>query len=91
MSLSKVIPIGSVGSLSLQESAGMVSVKVTVSQALGGGSVAGAVKASATAEVDVSAQVLIDAGLELAAAKFPAVASLLQAAKVAIDAELAKA
>jgi len=33
---------------------------------------------------------LIDAGLELAAAKFPSAAGLIAAAKAGIDAELAK-
>ena len=90
MAYSKVIQIGSAGQLSITEAAGIATVQVSLSEAVGGGSVAGAVKASVSAEVSISAMELVDAGLALAEAQFPSVASLIAAAKTAIDAEVAK-
>lgn len=89
--INKVIPLGTVGNLVLAEEAGVVSLKLSLAESVGGGSVAGVVKAGLSAEVELSAAQLIDVGLELAKAKFPSVASLIDAAKLAIDAELAKA
>lgn len=90
MGFSKVIPVGSAGSVSINEQDGVASVKVTLSQSAGGGEIAGFAKASLTAEIDISAQQLIDAGLELAKVKFPSAAALIDAAKAGIDAEMAK-
>lgn len=91
MSFSKVIPVGSAGQVEISEAAGVASFKVSLSQAAGGGPLEGFAKAKVSAEFDVSAAQLIKAGLELAKAKFPAAASIIDGAEAAIDAELAKA
>lgn len=91
MSFSKVIPVGSVGQLEISEAGGVATLKATLAQSAGGGSMEGVAKASASIELDVSAKQLIDAGLELAAAKFPMAAAAIEGAKAMIDAELAKA
>lgn len=84
----KQYPLGDVGQVSIGESAGVVSISVSASHQAGGGSLAGVASASLSATVQLSAKQLIDAGLDLAAAKFPAAASLIAAAKAGIDAEL---
>ena len=90
MGFSKEIVSGDAGSLIISEDSGVAKLALVGSVSLGGGSMAGVVKAKASVEVDVSAQQLIDAGLELAAHKYPAAAPLIEMAKKAIDAELAK-
>lgn len=90
MGFQKTIPIGSAGQVDLSEAGGIATLKVSLAQAVGGGSMAGVAKASASVEVDVSAAQLIDAGFELAKAKFPSVALLIDEAKLLVDAELAK-
>lgn len=87
---SKVIPIGAAGSLTISEAAGVASVVLALSESIGGGSTAGVAKGSVSAQVDVSAVQLIDAGLGLAAIKFPSFAAELALLKAAVDAELAK-
>lgn len=86
---SKVIQVGNAGQVAISEQGGVASVKVSLSEQVGGGSVAGVVKATVSAELDVSAKQLIDAGLDLAAAKFPAAAAAIEGAKAIIDAEMA--
>lgn len=86
----KVIPLGEAGSLTIAESGGVAKLSASIGASLGGGAVAGVLKGSATLELDVGAQQLVDLGLDLAAAKFPSVAPLIAAAKSAIDAQLAK-
>lgn len=90
MGFSKVIPVGEAGSISITESGGVATVKVALSQGVGGGSVAGFAKAQVSAEIDVSAIQLIDAGLALLKEKFPAAASIVDGAQAIIDAEVAK-
>lgn len=90
MAFSKVIPVGSAGALVLSEDAGVASISVSLKEALGQGALAGVASGSVSAQVSVSAKELIDAGLELIAAKFPSAAPLIEGLKSAIDAELAK-
>ena len=90
MSYSKVIPIGSVGQIEIKEEGGSASVKVSIAESVGGGDVAGVAKASLSAEIDISAIQLIDAGLSLVESKYPAIAGMVAMLKAAIDAEAAK-
>lgn len=90
MGFSKVIALGNAGSLTITEAGGIASVKVSVSESVGGGSVSGVAKAQLSAEVDVSAAMLIDAGLKLAAEKFPSAAIIIASVQAMVDAELAK-
>lgn len=84
----KEYPLGDVGQVSIGESGGVVSISVSASHSAGGGSLEGVASASLSATVQLSAKQLIDAGFDLAAAKFPAAASLIAAAKAGVDAEL---
>lgn len=88
-SKSFVGPAGS--SLSIEAANGEVKIVASESGELGGGEVQGFLKVKGSAEIDLEDQMIIDAGLDMAAAKFPMVASLIQGAKAAIDAELSKA
>lgn len=88
--LNKQYPLGSAGQVSISESAGVVSISVSASHSAGGGSMEGIASASLSASVQLSAKQLIDAGFELAAAKFPSAASLILAAKAGVDEELSK-
>lgn len=87
-SKSFVGPMGS--TLSIEASGGEVKIIASESGSLGGGEIEGVVTVKGSAEIDVKDQMLIDAGLDMAAAKFPVVASLIAGAKLVIDAELAK-
>jgi hypothetical protein len=87
--MEKEIKLGEVGALVVKEEGGIASVKLSLTASIGGGEVAGALKGSVSAEVDLDAKILIDVGMELAAAKFPAVAGILKGAKAMIDKELA--
>ena len=89
MSYSKVIQLGSVGSITISESAGNASVALSLNESVGGGDVKGFAKASVSVAVDVSAQELIDAGLALAEAKFPTAAAEIAGVKAIIDAAIA--
>lgn len=91
MSYSKVIPIGSMGSLTISEAGGDAKLSLSISDQAGGGPIAGVAKVSASVSADVSVQMLVDAGFELAKVKFPQFASEIDMAKGLIDAEMAKA
>jgi hypothetical protein len=90
MGYSKKIQVGP-ASLSISESAGAATVAISVDESLGGGSIAGVAKAKASAEIDVEAQVLIDAGFALAEAKWPTIAPYLKMAQVEIDSLVSQA
>jgi hypothetical protein len=90
MSYSKVIQIGSAGSLNISESAGLAKVSLQVSEK-SAGSFPGVASASVSAEVDVSVVSLVDAALGLASAKWPQAAGLIAGLQAIVDAELAKA
>ena len=90
MSYSKVIPVGSAGSLTISEAAGQASVKVSLNEQAGGGEIAGFAKAQLSAEIDVNALVLADVGLEIIAAKYPAASSLILSIKAIMDGEASK-
>jgi hypothetical protein len=81
----------SYGPLVISESAGVVTVALALSESVGGGSVAGSLKASVFASAELSAVQLIDAALSLAAVKYPSVALEIQGVKALVDAELASA
>jgi hypothetical protein len=90
MSYSKTIALGSAGSLVIAESGGNANVTVSLNESVGGGSVSGFAKATLSAEVQVSGAELINAGLALAAAKWPTLASAVTVLQGLIDTELAK-
>ena len=77
-----------IGPVLISESAGVATV--SVSETAGGGSVAGFVTASLSAQAQVSAIELVNVGLALAAEKFPAAASLITGVQAIVDAEVAK-
>lgn len=89
MGFQKVIAIGSVGQLTISEVAGVATVKIGISDQAGGGSIAGAIKGQVSAEIDLSAIELIDAGMALIESKFPAAAPIVASVKAIIDAEAA--
>ena len=91
MGFSKVIPIGSAGSLSLNESAGGFSAVVSLQESVGGGAAAGAAQAKASIEFDIAGKQLMDLSLDLLAAKFPSLSAEIALIKAAADAEVAKA
>ena len=91
MGFSKVIESGKLGSVTVSEEAGVVSLVGSLDSSVGGGEATGIVTIGASVSVKMSAKQMIDIGLELAATKFPSVASEIALAKAAIDAELAKA
>ena len=87
--VSKQVQVGPLA-LSLSASGGSATVAISLAQAVGGGELAGVAQASVNASIVVQDQMLIDAGFALAIAKFPAIASVLQLAQAACDAELQK-
>ena len=89
MSYSKQIKVGSLGTLTVTEAAGAVTLSVSLSDALGGGEAAGVAQASVSAQVQLSAKQLIDLGLDFAAAQFPSVAAVVKDVQAAVDAEIA--
>lgn len=90
MSYSKTIAVGSQGSLVITEAEGVATVKFDLSQNAGGGPVAGFAQGQVSAQVSVSAKELIDAGLALAAAKFPTATVIITEVQAVIDAEISK-
>lgn len=88
MSYSKVIPIGSEGALTLSEAGGVATLEISLAEKAGGGDVAGFLSAVASVGVKISAIQLMDAGLGLAAAKFPSLAAEIALVQAAIDAEV---
>lgn len=89
MGFQKVIEIGQMGSLTISEQGGVASVKIGIAAQAGGGSVAGAAKGQVSAEIDLSAIELIDAGMALLESKFPSAAPVIASIKALIDAEAA--
>jgi hypothetical protein len=89
MAFSKIIPVGSAGSLTIAEQAGEAKFILSLNEAVGGGKTAGALKAGVAIEVDVEGKALIDAGFAIAIAKFPGVSAILAQAQALIDAEIA--
>ena len=87
---SKSIPVGSLGQVSISEQGGVATVKVTLSEQAGGNEIKGFAKASLSAELDVDAMALVDAGLVMLEGKFPAVAPLIATIKGIIDSEATK-
>lgn len=90
MGFSKVLVSGQHGSVSVSEDGGHVVLSGSVSASVGGGEAKGVVGVSGSLALTLEAKQLIDLGLDLAAAKFPGAASLIEAAKAGIDAELAR-
>lgn len=90
MAFSKVLYQGADGSVIVSEDAGVVKFTAEASVALGGGSVAGALKLHSSNCVELSAAQLMDAGLALAMEKFPSIAAEIAVVKGLIDAELSK-
>jgi hypothetical protein len=89
MAYSKVIQIGSAGSLSLSEAGGVVSVSLSVGEATGG-SIAGAGKVSASVQGSLSGVEVVDALLKLVASLYPALSVEIAAFEAVLNAALAK-
>lgn len=77
--------------INVSESAGIATVKLSMAVAAGGGDVAGFLKSSVSAEVDLSVQQLIDIGFGIAESKYPSIAQYLKLAQTEIDALITKA
>ncbi len=90
MAFSKTLISGVNGSVVISEDAGVATVKASAIGSFGGGELAGVAKVVASAEVDISAIALVDAGLLLVEAKFPTLAPMVAMLKAAIDAEVGK-
>lgn len=90
MSFSKTLAAGDAGSIVVSEAMGIVTLKLDVGASMGGGAMAGVVKANAGAQVDVGALQLINVVLDMAKEKVPSIASIIDGAKVMIEAELKK-
>lgn len=90
MAFSKEIKLGEFGALTLSESAGVASMAVSIGESVGGGQAAGVVKTSASVQVEIGAQQAADLAIALLEAKFPSMKGILDGAKAALDAELAK-
>ena len=89
MSLSKEIKLGSIGTLTISESSGVATLAISIAESVGGGDVAGFAKVGASVNVQLGVQELIDAGLALAAAKFPSAAPEINGLKAIMDAAIA--
>jgi hypothetical protein len=76
--------------VTLQASGGTASLSANASFSAGGGPVAGFLSLSNQTTIAVKDQVLVDAGLAVAAEKFPALAGEIKALQALVDAELAK-
>lgn len=90
MSFQKVLIQGDVGSVQISESGGVACISASLSASAGGGNLKGVASVSASVAVNVSAVHLMDAGLDLAASKFPQFAAEVALIKAALDAEAAK-
>lgn len=90
MSFSKIIPLGSAGQITISEEGGAGSIALSISESVGGGSIAGVAKVKASVEVDASLLQLVDAGLLALEAKLPSLAAAIALLKAAIDAEAPK-
>jgi hypothetical protein len=90
MSFQKVLIQGDVGSVQISESGGQACISASLSAAAGGGNLKGVASVSASISVNVSAIHLMDAGIDLAASKFPQFAAEIALIKAALDAEAAK-
>lgn len=84
---SKVIQVGKAGSINISETAGVATVSVSLSD-VSGGSLENVVKGTLSAEIQVSAAVLIDAVLKLASSKYPSAAGLITGLEAIINSEL---
>lgn len=86
MSYSKVIQIGSAGSLSLSEAGGVVSVNLSIAEA-SGGSLVGAGKASVSVQGELSVLAVVDVALNLVASKYPAASDIIKGLEAILAAE----
>jgi hypothetical protein len=89
--LSKTLYSGPHGSVSVSESAGVVSLSGSLSAHAGGGAAKDVLGVSASVTLSLGVEQLCDMGLDIAAAKFPAFAAEIGLVKAALDAELSKA
>lgn len=89
MAISKDLVSTPLAKVTVSEAGGAVKLQVELGADLGGGKAAGVLQGKATMELDVEGKQIIDLGLDLAAAKFPAAAAMIEAAKAIIDSQLA--
>ena len=86
MSFSKTL-----GPLVISENGGVALVSIKQDAKVGGGDVSGFIGASIEAHVQVDAKMIVDAGIELLAHKFPMFSGEIAALKALVDAEISKA
>lgn len=88
MSYSKVVQLGSAGALSISEAGGVAKLSLSIAQS-SAASLAGVLKGSLTAEVDVDGKVLVDSALDYLSAKYPSASAVILGLKAIVDAEIA--
>lgn len=87
---SKVIPLGKVAELDINEQGGAGSVVVKGGGVAGGGSLAGVASLKVALELDLSVRELVDAALLAAEAKWSVAAPEIAALKAVLDAAMAQ-
>ena len=90
MSYSKTLVSSDLGSVCVEESAGVVSLTGSANADLGGGEAAGAVGVKASVALTLSVKQCADLLCGLLAAKIPSLSAEISVLQAAIDAELAK-
>lgn len=88
MKYEKIIPVGEAGKLIISEEAGVAAIELQLGLQAGGGSLAGVAKLVSSTKLEIEAKQIIDAGFDLAAAKFPSIAAILKGAQEIIDKEI---
>lgn len=88
--LSKTLYSGPAGSVSVGENGGVVSLAASISLGAGGGAAKGFASLGASVSISLKAEQIADMGLDIAAAKFPALSVEIALVKAALDEELAK-
>ena len=87
----KMIPLANgLGQLTISESGGLANVALSMHAGLGGGNVKDFAEASVSVGASIHALMLMEAGLDLLAAKFPQFSAEIKLVEAALDAEVAK-
>lgn len=93
MSLSKVIPVGNYGSITLGQGNGMATLSADVAIEAGGGDLKGFAKVKNSTSIEIHEDVLVDAGIAILEDRLKAVpmaTAALEALKVELKALEAK-
>lgn len=83
-------PVQLAPGVTLTEANGVFSIAIDESLAVGGGKTAGVLKIAGKGEADLDAGMLVDVGLQAAAAKYPSLAAGILTLQALFDAEKAK-